>query len=159
MVEETMAKSGSNKFLLDGYPRSLEQAFAFEQQIGPATFCLSLEVADDVMKQRMLSRGKNGARSDDQDESVILKRIQTFHEQSEAASQFYARLGKLKRVSDGTVEEVYAQVRKAFQPRVIFVAGKPGAGKGVQCQRIAARYGKGFLSLSLVFFFFFLPTL
>ena len=42
MVQETMNKSGSNKFLLDGYPRALEQAFAFEQQIAVDTVLISV---------------------------------------------------------------------------------------------------------------------
>ena len=141
MVQETMNKSGSNKFLLDGYPRALEQAFAFEQQIGPATFCLAIDCSDETMKARLLARGASSGRSDDNEETIV-KRIQTFHEQSEAAIDFYSRLGKLKRInSELPKEEVYAQVRKAFQPRVVFVAGKPGSGKGTQCKRVAARYG------------------
>jgi adenylate kinase len=141
MVEDTMNKSGSSKFLLDGYPRTLEQAFAFEQQIGPATFCLSIDASDAVMKERLMSRGKTSGRSDDNEETIT-KRIQTFHEQSKEAIDLYSRLGKLRCInSELTPDEVYAQVRKAFQPRIIFVAGKPGAGKGTQCKRIAARYG------------------
>ena len=119
----------------------MEQAFAFEQQIGSATFCLSIDVSDAVMQERLMGRAKTSGRSDD-NEATIAKRIQTFHTESEAAIDFYSRLGKLRRIQgEMAPEEVYAQVRKVFQPRVIFVAGKPGAGKGTQCTRIAARYG------------------
>ena len=162
MVQETMNKSGSNKFLLDGYPRALEQAFAFEQQIGPATFCLAIDCSDETMKARLLARGASSGRSDDNEETIV-KRIQTFHEQSEAAIDFYSRLGKLKRInSELPKEEVYAQVRKAFQPCVVFVAGKPGSGKGTQCKRVAARYGYQHISASDLFqrlFYYFNPLI
>jgi len=141
LVQDTMNKSGSNKFLLDGYPRTLEQAFAFEQQVGSATFCVSIDVSDGTMKERLMSRGKTSGQSD-VNEDTIAKQIKAFHDESEAAIDFYSRLGKLRRVNaESSPEEVYSQVRTAFQPRVIFVAGKPGAGKGTQCTRIAARYG------------------
>ena len=47
------------------YPRALEQAFAFEQQIGSATFCLSIDVSDAVMQERLMGRAKTSGRSDD----------------------------------------------------------------------------------------------
>ena len=70
LVQDTMNKSGSNKFLLDGYPRTLEQAFAFEQQVGSATFCVSIDVSDDTMKERLMSRGKTSGQSDVNEDSI-----------------------------------------------------------------------------------------
>ena len=42
--------------------------------------------------------------------------------------------------------------------RVVFVAGKPGSGKGTQCKRVAARYGYQHVSacdlLQRLFYYF-----
>jgi adenylate kinase len=142
MLKAAMDRSGANKFLLDGYPRKLEQAFKFEQQVGACSFCVSFDCSDETMKARLMKRGETSGRSDDADEATIATRIKTFHDESEAAIDFYERLGRLRRVdSEQDVDTIWAQVRTFFQPRVVFVTGPPGAGKGTQCTKIAARYG------------------
>jgi UMP-CMP kinase len=40
------AKGGQTKFLIDGYPRSLEQAKMFEAQVAPVSFVLYLHASD-----------------------------------------------------------------------------------------------------------------
>ena len=47
----------SGPFLIDGFPRSLENLEAFEAEMGPAAFMLFLEVSEDEMETRLLKRG------------------------------------------------------------------------------------------------------
>ena len=147
LLKNAMADSGSNKFLIDGYPRVLEQAWAFEKEIGAPTMVLSFDVSDETMTTRLINRGKSSGRSDDNAET-IKKRLVTFHEQTDPTIQFYERLGCLRRVNaDGlSREQVYENTRVHFQPEVVFVAGPPGAGKGTQCKRIMDKYGYEHLS-------------
>ena len=45
-----LTQEGGSKFLIDGFPRDISQAFAFEQQIGPVHTVLHLECS----RQKML---------------------------------------------------------------------------------------------------------
>eukprot|EP00946_MAST-07B_sp_MAST-7B-sp1_P003761 g3761.t1 len=142
MLKSAMDRSGSKRFLLDGFPRKLEQAFKFEQDVGSCTFCVSFDCSDETMKARLMKRGESSGRADDVDEATIANRIKTFHDESEAAIDFYERLGRLHRVNAEQDEDtIWSQLRTHFQPRVVFVTGPPGAGKSTQCAKIAALYG------------------
>ena len=71
-------RSDSQVFLLDGFPRTLEQAIRFEQlaQTLPA-LVLWLSCEDSILVERLLERGKSSGRADDNEDS-IRKRIETY---------------------------------------------------------------------------------
>ena len=70
--------SQSNGFLIDGYPRQLDQAITFEKDVSPCTVILYFECSDDVMIKRLLSRGLTSGRVDD-NEAAIKQRLAVFH--------------------------------------------------------------------------------
>ena len=70
----------SNKFLIDGFPRAIDQAMAFEEQVGACAFTLYLDCPEDVMRGRLLERGKSSGRVDD-NEATIVKRFKVFQMQ------------------------------------------------------------------------------
>merc|ERR1712086_288481 len=70
-----------HKFLIDGFPRALGQAQAFEEMVGRAKMVLFFDAPDDVLTQRMLTRGQTSGRTDDNQEA-IQKRLVTYHRQS-----------------------------------------------------------------------------
>ncbi|XP_035707301.1 adenylate kinase isoenzyme 1 [Folsomia candida] len=82
---------GSNGFLIDGYPREVIQGKEFEEKIGPCTKIVYFEVSDAVMKQRLMQRGKDSGRVDDNEETIA-NRIKIFHELSEPVIQEYASI-------------------------------------------------------------------
>merc|ERR1712223_1946660 len=61
-------------------------------------------------------------------------------------------MGKLAKVSSmGSVDDIYANVRRNFvpfvkKPNVVFVLGGPGAGKGTQCSNLVKDFGVVHLS-------------
>ncbi|KAF4717750.1 adenylate kinase, partial [Perkinsus olseni] len=164
-----------SKFLVDGYPRSLEQAHMFEKEICPVSLVLYFDASDAAMTERILERGKTSGRVDDNIETIG-KRLRTFHDCTEPAVKFYSRLGKLRRVpADGTLDDVYSLAQHVFQPAaieavhdlnlfekkrdpflplcggrdklsVVFVLGGPGCGKGTNCSRISQDFGYVHLS-------------
>ena len=142
LLKQAMADSGSNKFLIDGYPRVLPQAWAFEQEIGVPSMVLSFGASDETMTQRLVQRGISSGRADDNEET-IKKRLVTFHEQTDPTIDFYDKLGLLRRISAEGLdrEQVYEATRKHFQPQSVFVVGPPGAGKGTVSQSIMDKYG------------------
>lgn len=125
-------------FILDGFPRSIPQAKALEEMGVHIDAVLSIEVADEKIVQRMSGRrvcacgasyhvdykpsqkegicDKCGAalyiRKDDAPETV-LKRLTTYHEQTEPLKAFYAERGLLVTVEGQ--EEVADTTRLTFE--------------------------------------------
>merc|ERR1719421_2275275 len=53
LLKKAMLKhQDTNRFLLDGFPRSLQQAKRFEQEIAEAAFVLYFDASHDTMKSR-----------------------------------------------------------------------------------------------------------
>ncbi|KAK3781303.1 hypothetical protein RRG08_018932 [Elysia crispata] len=99
-------------FLIDGYPRELEQGVRFESEIVPCTNVLYFDVSDATMTSRLLERGKSSGRVDD-NEATIKKRLDTFHNQTKPVISFYERQGKVQKVSAETgIDQVYTEVKK-----------------------------------------------
>ena len=70
LIKQLMLKAGSTKYILDGFPREIEQALLFEQDIYPCTFVLNFDCPDEILKQRCLDRGKISGRLDDNEKSI-----------------------------------------------------------------------------------------
>ncbi|KAF1995149.1 UMP-CMP kinase-like protein [Amniculicola lignicola CBS 123094] len=121
LLENAMkaAKDGEGKtlFLIDGFPRKLDQAHAFESTVVPSAFTLFLTCPEAVMESRLLNRGKTSGRADDNIES-IKKRFRTFVETSMPVVDEFERLGKVVKVEAVKgPEEVYEEVQKGFAAR------------------------------------------
>jgi UMP-CMP kinase len=102
--------SDTGKFLIDGFPRKMDQAAFFESSVCPSRCTLFLDCPEDVMKERLLTRGKTSGRSDDNVES-IQKRFKTFVETSMPVVDHFEREGRAVKVSAvGSAQEVYERV-------------------------------------------------
>jgi len=90
LAEAMLSKlSGSKGFLIDGYPREVQQGKEFEAEILPCTKILYFDVSDATMTERLLNRGKSSGRVDDNEET-IKKRLNTFHQHSKPVIDAYA---------------------------------------------------------------------
>lgn len=87
----------SNGFLIDGYPRKVEQGIEFEKKIGQPEIVLFVDASDETMKERLLKRGQTSGRVDDNEES-IKNRIDTFHKATEPVIDHYDKQNKLRTV-------------------------------------------------------------
>ncbi len=146
LLQTAMAKSGTNHFLLDGFPRAMDQAEAFESLVGPPSFVLFFDCPEEEMRKRLLSRGKTSGRVDDNEEAIV-KRFHTFVQSSMPVIDYYARQGRVQSVdATPSSEEVFTAVKAIFDPVVAFVLGGPGSGKGTQCANIVSNYGFTHLS-------------
>jgi len=108
LIKQAMIRSLANAkgYLIDGYPREIEQGVDFEDKIAPCTLILYFDVSDDVMLQRLLKRAQSSGRVDDNEET-IKKRLDTFHKVSEPVMQKYAeKVATIK--AEGTVDEIFA---------------------------------------------------
>jgi adenylate kinase len=147
IMKGAMEASGAQKFLLDGYPRALDQAVQFEAAIGPPSFVLSFEADEATLEARLLKRGESSGRADDNLES-IRKRFSVFTAQSEAVIKFYGKLGLLRACNSlRPVEEVFGEVAGHFRPQTAWLLGGPGAGRSTMAARVTA-LGLGWHHLS-----------
>jgi len=122
LLENAMKSSmeGENKkglFLIDGFPRKLDQAHAFERTVVPSKFTLFFDCSEAVMEKRLLHRGETSGRADDNIES-IKKRFRTFVETSMPVVDEFESQGRVVKVNaERAPVEVYEDVKREFGER------------------------------------------
>jgi adenylate kinase len=117
IVREAADDFHEKAVLLDGFPRTRAQAEAMTaglaqlgRELGAA---ILIDVPDDVVMERILSRGQG--RSDDNPETVR-ERLRVYHGEIDPLLAYYDGLGLLRRVDgSGGPDEVYAQVRRSAE--------------------------------------------
>eukprot|EP00898_Chlorokybus_atmophyticus_P006437 jgi/Chlat1/6795/Chrsp51S09101 len=114
LLKKAMEHSGQSRFLVDGFPRALDQAVAFEQtvrvsvvlpfnnkvfmltialqQVGPASLVLFFDCPLLTMEARLLKRGETSGRADD-NAATIKKRFDTFMNESLPVVSYYESKG------------------------------------------------------------------
>jgi UMP-CMP kinase len=121
-IDSTM-QGGESRFLIDGFPRKMDQAEEFERTVCPSSFTLFFDCPEETMRERLLDRGKTSGRSDDNEES-IKKRFVTFQQTSMPVVAHFEKEGKVVKVSSVPgVDEVYKAVRTEFEKRGLMMKG------------------------------------
>lgn len=119
-VADAMETGG---YLLDGFPRTLEQAERAYQGAARANVAahavVYLAVPDEVAEERLRERGATSGRVDDASADVIHHRLEVFHEQTVPLLDFYRDHDRLVTV-DATPppDEVAAEVIAAVDAKV-----------------------------------------
>ncbi|KAG2449012.1 hypothetical protein HYH02_005766 [Chlamydomonas schloesseri] len=163
LLKRDMIASGGKFFLIDGFPRALDQAEQFESSIMPCKTVLFFDCPEEEMEKRLLKRGETSGRSDD-NADTIRKRFRTFLEQSLPVKDHYLAQDKCHVISAvPPPKEVYGKVKAALDAmgapkksedfalppvpgslpadaQIVFVLGGPGSGKGTQCDKIKEEY-------------------
>jgi adenylate kinase len=106
-------------FIFDGFPRTVPQAEALDTLLsGKGTAIsnmLALEVDDEELTKRLLLRGKDSGRADDQDESIIRKRIEEYNAKTAPLKQYYDGQNKLTEVKGvGSIDDIFAALCDAI---------------------------------------------
>ncbi|PLW29094.1 hypothetical protein PCASD_19752 [Puccinia coronata f. sp. avenae] len=121
LMQESMGRSiadGHKKFLIDGFPREMEQAIKFDTDICESAFVLFLTCPEEKLLPRLIERGKTSGREDDNEES-IKKRFRTFVQTSMPVIDYYSSKAKVVQVdSSGTVDEIYGDIKTALDARL-----------------------------------------
>ncbi|KAL5109317.1 adenylate kinase [Taenia crassiceps] len=108
LIKDAMLKliDKSPYFLIDGYPRELEQGTRFEKEVAQCFAVLHLKVSEEVMKQRLLKRGETSGRADD-NEATIVQRLKIFEEKTAPVIKHYTQKGKVIKIdASKTIDEV-----------------------------------------------------
>jgi len=97
--------------LVDGFPRSIDQAQYFEQNVYETHSVLFYDVPEDLMLERCMKRAETSGRIDDNPET-IKKRVQNYFDQTQPVIEYYKKFNKVRKI-DATVgiSEVYKQSR------------------------------------------------
>ncbi|KAG5928107.1 hypothetical protein E4U42_001268 [Claviceps africana] len=125
MTEALSSSSSSSRagkpkgrFLIDGFPRKLDQAYKFEESVCPAKMVLFFDCPEKVMEARLLERGKTSGRADDNAES-IRKRFRTFVETSMPVVDYYEKQGKVVKVdATPSPDAVFAKTQGHLMERL-----------------------------------------
>jgi len=120
LIRERLSQAdASGGFVLDGFPRNLEQAEALDAmlaQIGRTLDAvLFFDLSDEVALERLLGRARDEERPDDTPD-VIARRLAIYHEQTEPVVERYRATGKLVPLhAERSVGEVAAEIGAALE--------------------------------------------
>ena len=107
--------------IFDGFPRTIPQALALKDMMkrrGQKIHAvIGLEVPEDQLMERMVLRGNESGRSDDNPET-IRKRLAVYHKQTQPLRDYYVGEGVYVPIKgDGTVDQVFERVIAALDKK------------------------------------------
>ena len=117
ILEENSSKTTPARFLIDGFPRQIDQAHFFEETVCVSKLVLFLVCPEEVMLGRLLKRGETSGRDDDNIES-IRKRFRTFEQTSMPVVREFEEKGKVISVqATGSKEGVYERIQSELKAK------------------------------------------
>ena len=108
----------SKGVIFDGFPRTIPQAEALKKLLADrgqeVSVMLDLEVPEDELMTRLIKRGQESGRADDNEET-IRKRLTVYHAQTQPLVEWYKQEGKYCHINGlGTMEGIFADIAKAI---------------------------------------------
>ena len=106
-------------FIFDGFPRTTAQAEALDNFLESKDMkidaTIALEADDDILVARLLERGKESGRSDDQDESKIRNRFDEYNQKTAPLKDFYSAQNKFHSVNGiGEISDITERLAKVI---------------------------------------------
>jgi adenylate kinase len=113
LVDDRLNDSdAANGFILDGYPRSIEQAKALHEMLGRRGTDIDAVLEFRVSEEELLERLKGRGRADDTDD-VILNRMKIYRAETAPLLDYYT--DQLKTVDAvGSMDEVFARALRSL---------------------------------------------
>lgn len=101
-------QSRPGPYLIDGFPRSLDNLQLWEAQCGECALALFLDLSEELMEARLLERGKTSGRMDD-NPAMIRRRFVTFQGQSMPVIRQLEAKGRVAKVDASvSVQDLFA---------------------------------------------------
>lgn len=109
----------SKGVIFDGFPRTIAQAEALKSMLKErnqeVSIMLDLDVPEDELMTRLIKRGKESGRADDNEET-IKKRLVVYHSQTAPLIDWYKNEGKYQHINGvGTMEGIFADIVAAIE--------------------------------------------
>jgi len=124
MLESEVNKASNPKgFIFDGFPRTTAQAEALDkfltEKTSSITMTLALEVDEEELTKRIILRGKESGRIDDQDENIVMNRVKEYNNKTAPLKDFYSKQGKLRSVQGiGSIDDIFKSLCKVVDTNV-----------------------------------------
>lgn len=130
IIEETLDKEAKDKkgVIFDGFPRTIPQAEALAellQKRGTDVHAvIGLEVPDEELIARMLKRGEETGRADDNPET-IKNRLHVYHSQTQPLREHYIGKGKYIPINGtGHIDDIFEQIKSGLKEKTGKTASK-----------------------------------
>ncbi len=108
----------SKGVIFDGFPRTIPQAEALKKVLAErgqsVSIMLDLDVPEDELMTRLIKRGQESGRADDNEET-IKKRLVVYHSQTAPLIDWYKAEGQYCHINGlGTMEGIFEEICKAI---------------------------------------------
>ena len=112
-----------NGFIFDGFPRTTTQAEMLDKFLKDKdleiSMTIALEVDEDVLIARLINRGKESGRVDDQDKSKIQNRFEEYNKKTSKLIEYYNNQGKFYSVEGlGEINEITQRIYNLIDSKI-----------------------------------------
>ena len=120
VLEENPEKTEKG-VIFDGFPRTIEQAKALKEMLekrnANVNIVIGLDVPEDELVTRLLKRGQESGRSDDNLET-IKKRLDVYHNQTSPLREYYINEGNYAAINGlGSIEQIFEDITAAIDAK------------------------------------------
>ena len=117
VLDENKDKA-SEGVIFDGFPRTIPQAEALEQLLADRgtriDAVVGLEVPEEELIKRILLRGQQRGRDDDNEETAR-KRLEVYHNQTSPLKAYYEEQGKYRAINGlGTIDGIFELIKEVL---------------------------------------------
>lgn len=121
LAKELDSKKDKKGVIFDGFPRTIAQGVALDKMLAErgqaVSAVISLEVDEEELIDRLIKRGQQSGRSDDNLET-IKSRLEVYKNQTSPLKNEYEKNKKLVTVKGvGTIDEIFDRITKAIEDR------------------------------------------
>lgn len=120
ILDEVLEKEAKGKagVIFDGFPRTIPQAEALKELLRKRGTDLhavvGLEVPEEELIDRMLNRGKETGRADD-NLDTIKKRLEVYHNQTSPLRDYYCKENKYMKINgSGVVDDIFNEIAEGI---------------------------------------------
>lgn len=109
----------SKGVIFDGFPRTIAQAEALKKMLAErqqeVNVMLDLEVPEDELMTRLIKRGKESGRADDNEET-IKKRLTVYHTQTAPLIDWYKKEGTYRHINGlGSLDTIFNEICRSIE--------------------------------------------
>ena len=113
----------SKGFIFDGFPRTIPQAEALKKMLEErgeeVHSVIGLEVADEELMERLIKRGAESGRSDDNPETIG-NRLKVYHSTTSPLRDYYTAEGTYRAIQgSGLVDEIFSRITEAIESQAV----------------------------------------
>ena len=120
---EVNSNSNAKGFIFDGFPRTTLQAEILDQFLSKLKLSISmtiaLEVDENLLIDRLINRGKDSGRADDQDRSKIQNRFEEYNKKTSTLIDYYKNQKKFYTVQGlGKINEITQRIYNLIDSKI-----------------------------------------